>query len=133
MTMHLLGPAFTTLSTKKKKKRGVTITAKFAQEFREHNDLMKRVGSKQKTVDEYITYRKGNFKPKLRGVKLAKLEVSDHREKYPSGQGVGITFAKEPNKYTGTLIKGISTLHKSNAVPVISEEEMLEHSQMRRG
>lgn len=133
MTMHLLGPAFTTLSTKKKKKRGVTITAKFAQEFREHNDLMKRVGSKQKTVDEYITYRKGNFKPKLRGVKLAKLEVSDHREKYPSSQGVGITFAKEPNKYTGTLIKGISTLHKSNAVPVISEEEMLEHSQMRRG
>jgi len=131
--MHLLGPAFTTLSTKKKKTRGVTITAKFAQEFREHNDLMKRVGSKQKTVDEYITYRKGNFKPKLRGVKLAKLEVSDHREKYPSGQGVGITFAKEPNKYTGTLIKGISTLHKSNAVPVISEEEMKEHSQMRRG
>jgi hypothetical protein len=133
MTMHLLGPAFTTLSTKKKKTRGVTITAKFAQEFREHNDLMKRVGSKQKTVDEYITYRKGNFKPKLRGVKLTKLEVSDHREKYPSGQGVGITFAKEPNQYTGTLIKGISTMHKSNAVPVISEEEMLEHSQMRRG
>jgi hypothetical protein len=131
--MHLLGPAFTTLSTKKKKTRGVTITAKFAQEFREHNDLMKRVGSKQKTVDEYITYRKGNFKPKLRGVKLTKLEVSDHREKYPSGQGVGITFAKEPNQYTGTLIKGISTMHKSNAVPVISEEEMLEHSQMRRG
>ncbi len=133
MTMHLLGPAFTTLSTKKKKTRGVTITAKFAQEFREHNDLMKRVGSKQKTVDEYITYRKGNFKPKLRGVKLTKLEVSDHREKYPSGQGIGITFAKEPNQYTGTLIKGISTMHKSNAVPVISEEEMLEHSQMRRG
>lgn len=133
MTMHLLGPAFTTLSTKKKKTRGVTITAKFAQEFREHNDLMKRVGSKQKTVDEYITYRKGNFKPKLRGVKVPKLAVSDHREKYPSGQGIGITFAKEPNQYTGTLIKGISTMHKSNAVPVISEEEMLEHSQMRRG
>jgi hypothetical protein len=131
--MHLLGPAFTTLSIKKKKTRGVTITAKFAQEFREHNDLMKRVGSKQKTVDEYITYRKGKFNPKLRGVNLPKLTVSDHREKYPSGQGVGITFAKEPNQYTGTLIKGISTMHKSNAVPVISEEEMLEHSQMRRG
>jgi len=130
--MHLLGPAFTTISTKKKKTRGITITAKFAQEFREYNAQMKRLGSKQKTMDEYITYRKGNFKPKLRGVKLAKLEVSDHREKYPSGQGVGITFAKEPNKYTGTLIKGISTLHKSNAVPVISEEEMKEHSQMRR-
>jgi len=132
MTMHLLGPAFTTLSTKKKKTRGITITAKFAQEFREHNDLMKRVGSKQKTVDEYITYRKGNFKPKLRGVKLTKLQVSDHREKYPSGQGVGITFAKEPNKYTGTLIKGIAVTHKSNLMPITSQEQAEDAAKMRR-
>ena len=39
---------------------------------------------------------------------------------------------KESPKYTGTLVKGISTLHKSNAVPVISKEEAIEHSQMRR-
>ena len=133
MTMHLLGPAFTTISTKAKKSRGITITAKFVQEFNAYNAQMKRLGSKQKTMDEYITYRKGNFKPKLRGVKTPKLNVSDHRDKYPSGQGIGITFAKQPNTYTGTLVKGISTLHKSNAVPVISEEEMIEHSQMRRG
>lgn len=34
--------------------------------------------------------------------------------------------------YTGTLIKGISTMHKSNAVPIISEEEAKEHASMRR-
>jgi len=58
--------------------------------------------------------------------------VSDHREKYPSGSGIGVSFARTPNQYTGTLVKGISTLHKSNAVPVISEEEMLDHAKMRR-
>ena len=39
---------------------------------------------------------------------------------------------KESPKYTGTLVKGISTLHKSNAVPVISNEEMISHANMRR-
>jgi len=114
-----------------KKKSDVTITAKFAQEFREYNSQMKRLGSKTKTMDEYITYRLGKFSPKLRGIKTDKLQVSDHRDKYPSGEGIGISFAKQANTYTGTLIKGVSTMHKSNAVPVISEEEMKEHSKMR--
>jgi len=38
----------------------------------------------------------------------------------------------EPQRYTGSLIKGISTMHKSNAVPVINEEEMKDHAAMRR-
>lgn len=38
----------------------------------------------------------------------------------------------EKNKYTGTLVKGISTLHKSNAVPIIDEQEAKEHARMRR-
>ena len=38
----------------------------------------------------------------------------------------------ESPKYTGTLIKGISTMHKSNAVPIINQEEAKEHASMRR-
>ena len=34
--------------------------------------------------------------------------------------------------YTGTLVKGIGTMHKSNAVPVINEEEMKDLARMRR-
>ena len=30
---------------------------------------------------------------------------------------------KESPVYTGTLVKGIATMHKSNAVPVISQQE----------
>ena len=39
---------------------------------------------------------------------------------------------RESVKYTGTLIKGIATMHKSNAVPVTSGEQAIEISQMRR-
>jgi len=35
--------------------------------------------------------------------------------------------------YTGTKVKGIATMHKSNAVPVFSDEEAIEISRMRRG
>jgi hypothetical protein len=40
---------------------------------------------------------------------------------------------KESMRYTGTLVKGIATMHKSNAVPVINQEEAESISKMRRG
>ena len=39
---------------------------------------------------------------------------------------------QEPMKYTGTLVKGIATMHKSNAVPVISQQEAEDIAKMRR-
>ena len=39
---------------------------------------------------------------------------------------------KEAPVYTGTLVKGIATMHKSNAVPVISQQEAEDISKMRR-
>lgn len=48
------------------------------------------------------------------------------------GEGVGNGFKKEKQTYTGTLIKGIATMHKSNAVPVINEEQAKDISSMRR-
>lgn len=52
---------------------------------------------------------------------------------YPSrDSGGGIATKPAQQVYTGTLIKGIATMHKSNAVPVISDEQAIEISQMRR-
>jgi hypothetical protein len=52
---------------------------------------------------------------------------------YQSVDNGGNSTAKiEPIKYTGTLVKGISTMHKSNAVPIINEQEAKEHASMRR-
>lgn len=39
---------------------------------------------------------------------------------------------RETPKYTGTKMLGIGTLHKSNAVPVFSDEEAVDMAKMRR-
>ena len=52
---------------------------------------------------------------------------------YPSRPDtVGVAARVESPRYTGTLVRGISTMHKSNAVPVINEEEMKDIARMRR-
>jgi len=45
---------------------------------------------------------------------------------------VGVSTYKPAPQYTGTKIKGIGTMHKSNAVPIFSDEEAVEISRMRR-
>ena len=47
--------------------------------------------------------------------------------------GLGTATKKEQHMYTGTNMIGISTLHKSNAVPVFSQEDAIEIARMRRG
>ena len=49
-----------------------------------------------------------------------------------SKMGTSGCTKKEPMQYTGTLVKGIATMHKSNAVPVISQEEATDIANMRR-
>ena len=44
----------------------------------------------------------------------------------------GAVRTKEIPQYTGTKILGIGTMHKSNAVPVFSDEEAVAISSMRR-
>lgn len=133
MTMHLLGPAYTTLSTRKRKSKDTTVNAKFAKEFADYNKQMKKLGSKTKTLEEYIAYRQGKSKIKLRGTSIPTYQVSDHRERYPSGDGMGTTYARPEKVYTGTLVTGIATMHKSNAIPVINQKQAEEIARMRRG
>jgi len=49
-----------------------------------------------------------------------------------SCQSKGACIGPKYNKYTGTLIKGISVLHKSNAIPILNKEDILEVARMRR-
>jgi hypothetical protein len=51
----------------------------------------------------------------------------------PSRDTGGTATLAAPKVYTGTKVKGIATMHKSNAVPVFSDEEAIEISRMRRG
>ena len=135
MTMHLLGPAFTTTNHRKRKsKLSDTQYTQYAIEWKDDCKRSKRLGVKPKTLEEYIAYRQGRYKPKLRGTPLPDYKVDKtHRERYKSQAEIGVAFAKTPNTYTGTLIKGIATMHKSNAVPIINEEQAHEVARMRRG
>lgn len=45
----------------------------------------------------------------------------------------GSTAKKEAQQYTGTACIGISTMHKSNSVPVFNSEMAVATAQMRRG
>lgn len=46
--------------------------------------------------------------------------------------GAGVATLAPAKVYTGTKVKGIATMHKSNAVPVFSNEEAQDISKMRR-
>lgn len=62
--------------------------------------------------------------------------VSFHRSSYrdiPSlNSYVGSAVKSKGNIYSGDNMLGISTLHKSNAVPVFSKKDIESHSKMRR-
>jgi hypothetical protein len=113
------------------------MTDKLTQEFNEYNKLMKRLGSKTKTMDQYIQYRSGKLR-RGRGKPLPKspMEATTYRReapKYPSGDGIGVTIPKkEEKKYTGDKLLGIATMHKSNMVPVFKQEDAEEIARMRR-
>ena len=46
--------------------------------------------------------------------------------------GAGVAALAPAKVYTGSKIKGIGTMHKSNAVPIFSDEQAIEISRMRR-
>jgi len=134
MTMHLLGPQYSTTSTRKRKKKLTDSQhTKMCIDWVAYNKQMKKMGCKTKTLEEYIAYRQGKYKPQLKGTPLPKYEVSDHRQKYPSGDGIGTTYARKENVYTGDKLLGIATMHKSNMVPVFSKENAEDIAKMRRG
>jgi hypothetical protein len=121
----------------KAKQRTKAQQEQFEQSHREYNKSMKRMGchDQMMSLADYDLYVRGQYKPKLKGVYVAPETKSYQREtkRYESfGDGVGVATKKESQKYTGTLIKGIATMHKSNAVPVIDQQQAIEISNMRR-
>jgi len=46
--------------------------------------------------------------------------------------GLGVATKPAPKVYTGSMVKGIATMHKSNAVPVFTDEQAVDISRMRR-
>ena len=146
MTMHL-ARGFSTLNTRRPQQKKLTTAQhnKLIEEHREFNKRMRQAGrhDERMSFEEYVNYVFGKSTIKRKQEHLAPAEVktftpkvSGYRRETPTYQSGEISkgFAALPEKkeYSGTLIKGIATMHKSNAVPVISDEEAESISKMRR-
>jgi len=150
MTMHL-ARGLSTISTKKRKKKALTQKdiERYTIEWRKHNKAMRRANNhslQYNTVEDYISYVRGEYKApvKSRGTYTPDTSWRRDEPKIPSAMEEAIkagTFnrgcsggtKRETPKYTGDLIVGIATMHKSNAVPVMRGTKQAEEiARMRR-
>ncbi len=146
MTMHLMSHAYTTINTRKRKAKKLTNKRleELKLQWRQYNKQMRRNNShslQYDTFEDYLSYVQGT-PPKTQPKKERESYVpptSYHREtkSYPSHQGSGhipgSCAKKDTPKYTGDLIVGIATMHKSNAVPVMrGTDQAKDIARMRR-
>lgn len=126
MSMHLDSPALTTIGKKKGKLKFKSSEAKkkFEQLDREWNALQKKWEPKKnmKKVFKEISVAPNMSTPRITNDKNIPSLVT------PGGD----CNLKESPNYTGTKMLGVSQMHKSNAVPVFSDEEVKDISKMRR-
>lgn len=124
--MGMMPVYFTTTSFKKRKKQKFT-NAAAAASSRENQESWKKLllshGVKQQKVSKTIATLQR--KPvSYRGSDLPKI---------PSLKDTWEPCTKPADKvYTGDAIVGISTMHKSNAVPVFNKQAAIDISKMRR-
>jgi hypothetical protein len=125
--MHLMSHAYTTTNTRKRKAKNKTKRLKAAEV--EHEKFLQKMGVsdsqlKEKLYDEYGKRKHYGTIP----------DYSEHQATATlSNRVAGNGAAKERNVYTGDLIVGIGTMHKSNAVPIMrGTNEAKEMAKMRR-
>ena len=129
MTMHLEGP-WLSLGGKRKGKVKFR-NAESAMKARELEESWKEMLKRQGVEAEEKKRAKALKAPTL----TYKLSAPPGREtqKINSLSTPGGSTAAVHKVYTGDKIIGIATMHKSNAVPVFSDEQAVEISRMRRG
>jgi hypothetical protein len=131
MTMHLVGPALTMTGKRKGKMK-----FRNAEEARKHrelesdwHDLQKKWGVEQ---EKKKRKRLMDAEPLVYSLSTPVGRTNTHHIKSLDTGHSGPVSSKPTPKYTGTKILGIGTMHKSNAVPVFSDEEAKDISTMRR-
>jgi hypothetical protein len=125
--MHLEGPWLSTTGKRKGK-----IKFRNAEEARKARELDESWKALQKkwAVEEEDKKRKRALSAEVWTEPM--LQYRGQNEKRNSVNTGGNALLKPSPVYTGTKVKGIATMHKSNAVPVFSDEEAQDISRMRR-
>lgn len=130
MSMHLEGPWLSTTGKKKSKRKFASAEhARKARELEESwNEILKRQGVEQ---EERKRKRAMAAEPLVYKLDVPAGRSTSHIPSRSTGE-VGVATYKASPQYTGTKVKGIGTMHKSNAVPIFSDEEAVAISSMRR-
>ena len=130
MSMHLEGPWLS--MTGKKRGKVKFRNAAEAQKARELDASWKEL-LKQQGIESEEKKRRRAMSAETLNYTLSAPPGRGNTNHIPSlGQSTGVAALRPAPVYTGTKIKGIGTMHKSNAVPIFSNEEAVAISQMRR-
>ena len=128
MTMHLEGPWLSTTGKKKGPKKWASAEAKRKAEQLDQSwkEMLKRHGIEQEKKRQRRAMTADTWQPKTTVFRRETPVINS----LPFTGGPCVKPAEKV--YTGTKVKGIGTMHKSNAVPIFSDEEAIEISKMRR-
>ena len=130
MTMHLAHPALT-MGGKRKGKQKFR-NAEEARKSRELDAEWKKLQAKWGVEAEQKRQRRAMTAEPL-AYKLTAPAGRGSTAHIPSlNTGAGVAAAAPAKVYTGTKMKGIGTMHKSNSVPIFSDEEAVAIATMRR-
>lgn len=130
MTMHLAHPALT-MGGKRKGKVKFRNSAE-AQKARQLEADWKEL-QKKWDVDAEDKKRKRALAAEPLSYKLSAPVGRTTSNNIPSRVTEGGSTSAVHKVYTGNKILGIGTMHKSNPVPIFSDEQAVEISRMRRG
>lgn len=126
MSMHLVRGMTSTNTKKRRGKTNKRLEAKRA----EHEAWLKSLGIDDESLKKKLPHDK-------KGRRLGINELPNLKEHQSHAIALGNKVAAsapkaEEKRYTGTLIRGIATMHKSNAVPILNKQDAIDVSTMRR-
>ena len=131
MSMHLEGPWLSTTGKRKGKKKFAS--AEHARKARELDESWKELLKRQGVEQEERKRSRGLSAPSLSSSYSLTIPEGRNTTAHIKSVDTGGNATLKPAKiYTGTKVKGIATMHKSNAVPVFSDEEAVDIARMRR-
>lgn len=126
--MHLEGPWLSTTGRKKGPRKWASAEAKRRAE------ILREDWERLKQANNITTERKTRARD-IKDTLTVTFRPPPGREvmRTPSQDTGWVPCVKATDQtYTGTKVKGIGTMHKSNAVPIFSDDEAVEISTMRR-
>ena len=132
MAFHLEGPWLTTTGKKKGSRRWASAEAKRKAELLQQ-EWEQRLGNFKKMAPKFS--KAPPAPPKTKGTLTVTMRVPPGRETpriESRDTGWVPCIKKQDQTYTGEKMKGVGVMHKSNSVPIFSDQEAIDISTMRR-